>query len=475
MSNTKHYLWSAVGKFGTEILGFTGNILIARVLVPDDYGLVAMLAIFMSLAMNLTDSGFNDGLIRKKNSDKRDFGTVATFNIIVALTLYIVLYIAAPYISLFFHREELVGITRVLAIAFVLKSFSLSGFTQLIKSLQFKTTTIISLYSSIFSITCTYLMALCGFGYWALAFQPIAVAIGNIVLLLWIAKWKPYYCFSFSCFKEMFAFSSNLLISYIITNVGNNIYGFVIGKFYKLSDLGFYNQAHKMMSVPAQGLNSIILGTSYPIIAKETDLDKRYRLYVSLFENFNFLVTLMVFALILSSDFIFEVLFGEKWMPSSPLFKLFILTVLTYPFFTINSNIIKVQGNSNIYRNLSFVRAGTQIVAIAICASFSLKAIIIGQIIASFLSASVYMYYCGRTIGLKIGKQYGIWFSIIWKPLLAFMIGTVIASFVVNRNTSFLVAIVSYILTCITLCEATKDTTYTIYKNKLILIVKQLF
>ena len=183
MSNAKHYIWSAIGKFGTEIIGFVGNVLVARILMPEDYGLVAMVSIFITLCMNFTDAGFNDGLIRKRDCDKYDIGTVATYNITVAIILYAVMYLLAPFIAHFFGKNELVEVTRVLAIGVILKAFTLSGFVQLSKSLRFKTITIINISCSILAIVVVYFMALNGFKYWALVLQPIVIAVLNILFL----------------------------------------------------------------------------------------------------------------------------------------------------------------------------------------------------------------------------------------------------------------------------------------------------
>lgn len=474
MSNSKHYIWSAVGKFGTEILGFVGNVLIARALSPDDYGLIATLAIVTALAMNFSDAGFNDCLIRKRDSDKYDFGTVATYNIVVSTFIYALLFIFAPQIADFFHREELIGITRVLGLSIILKAFTLSGFVQLNKNLKFKQSSIIALLCSACSIGITYTMALCGMGYWALALQPVVVAMSNIVFLTIIAHWRPYFCFKWQRFKEMFAYSSNLLISYIITNIGNNIYSVIIGRFFKTSDLGYYNQAHKMQTVPTNGINAVMLTTSYPIIAKEADEKTRYDLYVNLFRKFNFIMTFLVFFLITASDLVFYLLLGEKWMPSSPLFQIFMLIGLSYPLMTINQNAIKIQGKSNIYRNLALLRTGLQIVALCICAPISLKAIVIGQVVASFVSVSFDMYFCGRTIGFTIGKQYKLWLSIIWEPLVVFIICLVISGFIDNMLLSRAIATVSFVLIFIILCAITNDTDFFYFLHNIKLTIKKL-
>lgn len=466
MSNAKHYIWSAIGKFGTEIVSFVGNVLVARILIPEDYGIVAMVSIFITLCMTFTDAGFNDGLIRKKDCDKYDIGTVATYNMLIALLLYALMYFLAPCIAHFFNKNDLVEVTRVLAIGIILKAFTLSGFVQLNKSLRFKTITIINIICSILALVVVYVMALNGFKYWALVLQPIVIAVLNIILLFILAKWKPYFCFKLSKFKEMFSFSSNLLFSYLVTALGNNIYGFIIGKFYSAGDLGYYNQAQKMQTVPTQGINNVVLTTSYPIIAKESDSKKRYELYLSLFKKYNFIMTFLVFLLIGMSDFVFYVIFSEKWLPSAPLFSIFMLLALAYPMMTINANIVKIQGKSNIYRNLAFLRSGLQIVALIICSRFSLETIIVGQVVAAFLSVSVDMYVCGKTIGFTIRKQYLEWLKILWKPLIVYVTAVLVVSFFnVGIILSGIIFCIVYCLCFIVLCEIMQDNTYKGFKS----------
>ena len=175
MGNTKHYIWSAVDKFGTQIISFVSNILIARILSPDDYGLVAMLAIFTTIVMSLSDAGFNDGLIRKSDCDKKDFGTIASYNLAVALFMFAVMNIAAPYIAIFFGRNELTNIARVLAIGFILKAITLTGFVQLVKQLKFAIVIRSGLYVSDYRIwilgfgiaTCCY----CNIQYYIVAYH----------------------------------------------------------------------------------------------------------------------------------------------------------------------------------------------------------------------------------------------------------------------------------------------------------------
>ncbi len=479
MSNAKYYTWSALGKLGSEILSFTGNVLIARVLSPDDYGLVAMLSIFIGISMNLTDAGFNDGLLRKHICSKSDYGTVATYNIIVSVIIYVLLFLLSPYIATFYQHEELESITKVIALSIVLKAFCLSGFVQLTKQLRFKQSSIIANLTSLCSIVIVYVLALCEFGYWALAVQPLVVSLFNIIFLMSIAKWKPYFCFDYTKFKEMWAFSNNLLLSYIVNQIGRNAYSVIIGKFFSPTSLGFYNQAQKMQTVPTNGLNSVVMTTSYPILAKETDLKKREKMYENLISQYTWILAFFAFALICASDAVFVILLGMKWLPSAPLFKLFMLIAITYPLVTINSNIVKLQGKSNVYRNLTFLRNGLQILALIICGRFSLEVILYGQIIATYLSVSIDIYMCGSTVGLTFIKELRLWGR---EVLLAF------SAFLIAKSLFFFVPFISslsivpksvsstfvYIVVFIFLSEITHNSMYYSIKEIISLTIKKL-
>lgn len=474
MANTKHYIWSAVDKFGTQIISFVSNILIARILSPDDYGLVAMLAIFTTMVMSLSDAGFNDGLIRKSDCDKKDFGTIASYNLAVALFMLAVMNIAAPYIAIFFGRNELTNIARVLAIGFVLKAITLTGFVQLVKQLKFKQLSQINIICSLLSFVVVYTLAIIGFGYWALALQPVVIAIFNIILLLIIGKWKPYFCFYKKRFKEMFAYSSNLLLSYIINRIGENIYSVIIGKSFSSSSLGFYNQAHKMQTVPSEAIRSIIMTASYPIIANEKNPNKRYDLYLSVFSKFTFIVSAIVFLLMAVSDFAFYALLGEKWIPAAPLFSIFILITLTFPQKVVNANIIKIQGDSALYRNLSLLDTVLRIIALLVTMTYSLEMIVVGQVVAAFISAYTYTACCGKRIGFSTKKQYRIWYSIVWKPLAAFFVSKVILSFFKMGYWGDMFSAVFFLVVLCSLCELTKDHTYINLKTIYITYLKKL-
>lgn len=468
MSNTNHYFWSIINRFGVQAISFIGNVLVARILSPDDYGLVAMLAIVMGIAWNFTDSGFSDCLIRKTNADKKDFGTVLTFNLVVGAIMYLLIYLTAPLVAQYFKRNELIDISKVIGISIMIKALTTTEFTRLRKELRFKTTAIIEIGSNIVSVIVAYLMALKGYGYWALVFQTITLGTTNILMLTLLTRWKPYIYFSWKSFKSMSGYSFNLLISYFSNQIGQNLYSVFIGKFQTASSLGFYRQAQKIKDVPIAGLNAIILSTTYPLLAKETNEIKRYKMYESLFNKFLSIQFLVITFLYGAANAIIEILFGEKWIISVPYFKLMLIASLLYPVTTLNSNIAKIYGKSQLYRNLSFFRNGLLLLALIFTMKSSIPVILYGQIIASYISIALDSILCGSIINFGFQKQFRVVIFQVWIPFTAMLV----AYFTVSqfKSSTLYIVVFTFVFSFvyILLSELTKQQLYLASRNAII-------
>lgn len=425
--NIKHYTWSAINRFGIQTITFIGNILVARQLTPDDYGLVAMLSIVIAIAWNFTDSGFSDSLIRKNDATRKDFGTVLTFNIVVGAIMYLIIYITAPLIADYFQRVELIKISRIIGLSILVKAITVTEFTRLTKELKFKKTTLIRLVSNTVAVLIAYFMALKGFGYWALVFQTLTMGVSNIFLLLILNKWRPYLCFSKQSFREMSSYSFNLLITYFLNQIGNNLYSVIIGKYQSANILGYYGQAQKFKDIPIVGLNSIVMGTSYPLIARELKEIKRKEMYVSIFNKFLFLhffITALLFGI---ANPIIYLLYGEKWLQTAPYFQLMLIAAVVLPIDTINSNIARVEGRAKLLRNNMFLKICVSLFALFLTMKESIEIILLGQIVSSFISAFINAYTCGSLIEWEWTKQLKIFIVQLWKPLLSSFIAIVIS------------------------------------------------
>ncbi|REG89962.1 lipopolysaccharide biosynthesis protein [Winogradskyella sediminis] len=470
MSNAKHYIWSAVNRFGVQIIGFVGNILIARKLSPDDYGLVAMLAIFIGISWNFTEAGFADCLIRKQDADKKDYATIFVHNISFSIFLYLILYFTAPLISDFYQRTELVDITRILGLSIIIKALSLTEFTKIRKNLKFSRLAIIQLISSLVSVIVAYVMALNSFGYWAIVSQTLSIAVVNLVLIIILNKWKPYFYFSWSRYKTMRGFSNNMLLSYFTNQIGQNIYSVFIGKFQPTAILGFFNQGSKINNVSFQSINAVALTTSYPILAKERDRSIRKKMYENVLNYFLFVqFTVSLFIVGASNDLI-VLLFGQKWAPTGPILMLLVISFLFIPLSSLNSNIIKIENNSQLYRNLTFLRNGLILLSLMLTYKFSIAIILYGLICARYISVIIDVLVCGKHIDFMPKEQARIALKQIVAPFTSCIIAVYLTNYfnITLAWKSLVVFTPIYFASLIVLNMLTRNKTFFMFLNKII-------
>lgn len=474
MSAFNHYGWSAINRFGVQLIGFIGNVIIARQLSPDDYGLVAMLSIFLGIAWNLTESGFADYLIVRSDADQRDFSTIFTHNMFVSVLLYAALYFGAPAIAAFYGRSELVEITRVIGLSIVLKAITLTEFTRMRKELQFKSSAMIQLASSIASVVVGYILAVYGLGYWAIVSQTLVIAITNLVMIVVMNGWYPRFRFDWDRYKAMRGFSNNMLLSYFTNQIGQNIYSVFIGKFHSSVLLGFYNQATKINDACFQGINAVILTTSYPLLAKERDREIRKEMYSKVLNHFLFIQFFLCFFIIGAAYPLMQILFGTKWLPTAPYLQLLTLALLFYPLTTLNSNIIKVEGKSGLYRNLTFLRNGLNVIAILITFRMSIEMILIGQLAARYISIITDVLVCGKLIAFRPMQQMGILLIQIVAPISAVAIACLLSNYVEGVYLKFGLFSVVFLLVFLVVNRILSNKTQQYYLEKMRLVIKKI-
>jgi teichuronic acid exporter len=398
--------WSSVERIGSLGIQFVITIIIARVLTPVDYGLIGMLTIFTALGAVLLDSGFGQALIRKNDTTETDYSTVFFTNLALGLTIYFILYFCAPVISIFFHTPELTKISRYVFLVFPINAIGLIQNTIITKNTNFKLLTKISIISAILSGIFGISLAYSGLGVWTLVYQSLFYNLIRSILLWFFNKWRPSLIFSFNSIKNLFGFSSNLLGTGVIVVLFNNIYTLLIGRFYLVEQVGFYNQANRFQDLPTQTLTAIIQRVSYPVLSKIQDDDLRlksaYRKIINQTVFFNFPLML---GLIATGKNLFLILLTEKWLPAVPYFQLLCIYGALFPLHSINVNILKVKGKGKMLLNLEIIRRLIMVSVIFITLRYGIITLLIGNIVASLLSISINMYFCGKEISFRIFEQ----------------------------------------------------------------------
>ncbi|HRU64151.1 MAG TPA: lipopolysaccharide biosynthesis protein, partial [Paludibacteraceae bacterium] len=266
--------WSAIDRFGQQIIQVIIGIIVARLLSPDDYGLMGMIMIFAALSFVLVESGFGQALIRKKDASEIDFNTIFYFNILISIALYVLLYFLSPAIARFFHQPQLIKIGRIIFISLLFNAFYLVPFTQKVKEMDFKSIAKINILSVFLSGSAGVTLAILKFGVWALVIQQISFHFFRMIGYHFFVKWKPKKLFSFSIIKEFWSFSVHILGSSILTVIFNNLYVFILGKYYQRKDVGYYSQANKL-SETVNFTFQQILGSTYSMFSQIQDDDER--------------------------------------------------------------------------------------------------------------------------------------------------------------------------------------------------------
>ena len=250
--------WSFIDNISNSGVTFLVGLILARLLTPAEYGIMAMIAIFIAVSNSIVDSGFSNALIRKVRIEKVDYNTVFLFNLIVSIVLYILLYVAAPAISLFFKEPVLIDVLRVIGLILIVNALGIIPRTILVRGIDFKTQTKVSIISSVSSGLVGIGMAIVGFGVWSLVWQQLSRQILNSLFLWIFCKWMPQWEFSVKSFKEMFGFGYKLLLSGLLDTLYKNVYYVVIGRCYSSAQLGQYTRAEQFNTIFSSNLTSIV-------------------------------------------------------------------------------------------------------------------------------------------------------------------------------------------------------------------------
>ena len=263
-------IWNAIQRFGTMILSFISNIVLAWILVPEDFGCIGMLSIFIAVSEVFIDGGFGSALIQKKGATQEDFSTIFYWNLFVSAILFLALQLFSPVVATFYHMPELTNILRVTSVVLIINGFSVIQTTMLTKALSFKLLAKINVISTFVGVVVSILAAMIGLGVWSLVIKTLLSALLAAILLWTLNKWRPSLVFSTKSFKDLFGFGGLMLVSSLLNTLFENIQGLVIGRVYTPADLGYYSQAKKLDDIPSKSISQIVTQVSFPAFSKSS-------------------------------------------------------------------------------------------------------------------------------------------------------------------------------------------------------------
>lgn len=445
-------LWSGIERFSTQGVQFLIELFMARLLLPSDYGVIAMLAIFIAIARSLIDSGFSNALIQKTNRNQDDYSTVFYFNIVVAGAVYVLLYFLAPFIAAFYDMPLLTPVTRIFSLSLLISSITIIHRTQLVINIDFRTQAKVSFTAAVISggigITSAYL----GQGVWALVWQSLSNFTLQTLLLCYFVRWIPSFRFSTDSFKGMFSFGFKLLITNLLGTIYDNLYTLVIGKKFAATDLGHYSKADQLVRFPTNNLAFIMSRVSYPTLVNFKDNNMQL---AAAYKKFLIMSSFVVFPLmigfaVLAQPFII-VLFTEKWVGMVLILQLLCIDWMWDPMCKINTNILLVKGKSGLILRLEIIKRFISITILFASLPFGIIAVCLGRVIYSLISVYINSFYTGRMIPeLNYFRQMLIVFPYLLIALvmggIVYCVHFVISSIILQLIIGTLVGMVSYYL-----------------------------
>lgn len=459
----KSVIWSAVERFSVQAMQFILTIILARLISPDEFGLIAMLGIFMQIAQSFVDSGFSNALVQKKNRSEIDFSTVFYFNCVISIVAYMVLYISAPYIAQFYNEPILTDVCKWIGLNLIIQGIAVVQVAKLTINLNFKTQAKASLVAITISGGLGVFFAYNGYGVWALVIQSLFNAVINTLLLFIYTKWKPTFEFSWTSLKSMFAFGSKLLFSGLLHTIYTNMYSLIIGKKYNAIDVGYYNQSNQIARFPSVSLMAIITRALYPIQCENQD---NYQLlqqsFIKYLKMSCFLVFTVMSGIAVLSEPLVIFLLTKKWIPIAPILSILCVGYMFTSVIVLNNQILNVRGRSDLYLKVEIIKKVVGITILIVTVPLGLTTICLGILLYNICDMLLVIYYSKKIIHIGYIQQAKAVTPITITILITGLLTYIYVNLVSNLYIQLFGGIMLYSLFFIVFCKLFRVSDFTI-------------
>jgi len=385
--------WKLMERGGTQGIQFIVQIVLARLLLPEDFGLIAIVTIFILLANVFVQSGFNTALIQKKDADDEDFSSVFYLSLFVAGLLYVVLFLTSPFISVFYRSPQLILILRVLSVTLFFGAFNSIQNAYVARNMMFKKLFFSSLGAIIISGTVGIATAYLGWGVWALVAQQLTNQLAVTLILWFTVKWRPKLLFSIEKVKVLFSFGWKLLASSLINTLYMEIRSLIIGKIYIPAMLGFYDRGQQIPKVIVSNIDGAIQSVMLPALASQQDDKKRVKAMMRrAIMTSSFIMFPMMVGLAVVAEPVVKIILTDKWLPAVPFLQIFCASYSLWPIHTANLQAINALGRSDIFLKLEIIKKVIGIIILGVSIPFGIYAIAWGVLISGVISTFINAY-----------------------------------------------------------------------------------
>lgn len=463
MSKEKSALvWSFVEKISTQLVGLIISVVLARILLPEDYGIVALLSVFFAVAQSLIDSGFGNALIQRSNRSNLDFSTVFIFNIALSIILIVILYFTAPLIATFYNDNRLIAVTRISSLVLLIQGVSIVHRTKLIINLKFKLLAKITFWSGVLSGVIGILLALKGFSYFALVGQSLSLNLLVTIFLFLLSPLKIDFKFSQRSFKELFSFGYKLMLSGFMHSFYINIYSLIIGKFFSLSSVGFFDKSNRLAKMPSMHFSVVIERVLYPILCSNQNNPITSK---AVFFKYLKLACFIIFPISATftalSEPLVKLLLTEKWLGMVNFLMILSLTYMFSPITMFGWQLINSKGRSDLTLKAEVIRKIFAIGVLLVTVQFGVIYICVGIFVSMLFDILVISHF------IRIVSDFGLvaiirnvipyFFAAMFSGFCAYFVSTLVENELFSIVLSSGVSIIAYVLICFVLrCKEVK-------------------
>lgn len=440
----KGLAWSSIQNLTNRGVEFLLMLFMARLLSPKEYGIIGLTSVFMTFSSTLTDSGFSNALIRKKDATNEDYSTVFIFNNCISITCYIIIFFIAPWVADFYSLPILCPVLRVLGLQTLIQGLCSVQNTLLNKNINFKKIAHIYISRNIISGLIGLYFAWKGYGVWALVIQALIASLISTILLWTTTSWHPSFIFSKSSFHNLFGYGSKLLITNLINNVYGEIYPIVIGKFFSPATLGHYARAKHWARFPSANFTSVLQGVTFPVLSKIQDEEERLRtIYRKMIKTSSFIVFPMMLGLAAVGKPLVFVAIGPKWDLCARLLPFICFTLMWYPINALNLNLLQVKGKSDLFLKVEIIKKFIALPILIFSIPYGILTLVMVSACASILYVFINTYYTGKLINVGFLKQMR---DVTPSLILSFLMFAIVFIVVQNISSIYLQLIVGILI-----------------------------
>lgn len=400
-------IWTTIQRFAGMGISFISSIILARLLMPEDYGAIGMLTIFMLVAQSFLDSGFGAALIQKKRPTQEDYSTVFWFNLAMSIVLYMILYVSAPFIASFYRMSVLCDVLRVQALVLIISALTIVQANQLRKTFQFRKIAIVTLFTSVVSLAVTIWMAYSGYGVWSLVVQGILNSLIPSIIYWFTNKWYPRLLFSINSFKELFSFGGYMFLVHLINEFCNNIQGLLIGRFFDAATMGYYSKARGTEKLASNTITEALKQVTFPLYAElQNDKERLIVAIKKITQIISFFTFPLMLLLIVLAKPLFILLYSDRWIDSIPYFQILCLAGIPACLQSVNLQAIAAIGKSKVSFEWTLIKRGIGIF-LMICGLYiwGMWGLLVGMVLSIWIMYLINVYLVAKYIGYNLIQQ----------------------------------------------------------------------